>query len=78
MTGEQGADEDDDRRVGTVGLWFWGSLLAFGAFLVAVPGRDDRARIWLVTGLVLVVLAGVGLARSVRARSRRVGQDGEP
>lgn len=54
--------EDEGAGSGTIGYWFWGSLLAFGAFLVVVPGRDPRALFWLVAGLVLAVVSAAGLA----------------
>jgi len=55
---------------GTVGLWFWGTTLVFGAFLLAVPGQDERAQFWWWCGLVLVAASLAGLAVAVRARHR--------
>ena len=60
--------EDEDAGPGTIGYWFWGSLLAFGAFLVAVPGRDPRARFWLAAGIVLAAASAVGLVRVLLRR----------
>jgi hypothetical protein len=56
---------------GTTGLWFWGTLLAFGVFLVAVPGQDPRARPWWWAGVVLTAVALVALARALLGRRRR-------
>jgi membrane protein implicated in regulation of membrane protease activity len=61
---------------GTLGAWFWGSLLAFGVFLVAVPGQDARGRTWLVVGIALAVVSVVGLTLWWRARVRGLRQDG--
>jgi membrane protein implicated in regulation of membrane protease activity len=61
---------------GTLGAWFWGSLLAFGVFLVAVPGQDTRGRTWLVVGIALAVVSVVGLTLWWRARVRGLRQDG--
>ncbi|MFC8503909.1 hypothetical protein ACFUC1_16250 [Pedococcus sp. NPDC057267] len=68
MTGVDDEDVDEDVEPGTIGYWFWGSLLAFGAFLVAVPGRDPRARFWLVAGIVLAAASAVGLVRVLLRR----------
>ena len=70
--------EDEKAGSGTIGYWFWGSLLAVGAFLVVVPGRDPWARFWLVAGLVLVVASLVGLGTVARGRHRhRTGGGGQ-
>lgn len=66
MTGVE--DGDEDAGPATIGYWFWGSLLAFGAFLVVVPGRDPRARFWLVAGIVLAAASSVGLVRVLLRR----------
>lgn len=55
---------------GNLLLWFWGSLVVFGGFLVMVPGADLRARVWLWVGLVLVVPGVVGLMTAGWARVR--------
>ncbi|SDO74552.1 hypothetical protein SAMN04489867_0478 [Pedococcus dokdonensis] len=49
-------------------LWMTSSLLAFGIFLVAIPGRDPAGRAWLWIGLVLLVVGGVSSALAARAR----------
>lgn len=55
---------------GTATLYLWGSLAAFGVFLMAVPGREAAARTWLWVGVVLVVIAVPGLVLAARARHR--------
>ena len=77
--GPAAPDGDDEAAApGTVGVWFWGTLLVFGAFLVVVPGQDPRARFWLVAGLVLVVASLVGLVTVARGRHRhRTGGGGQ-
>jgi hypothetical protein len=56
---------------GTLALWFWGTLLAFGIFLVALPGQDPRARFWWWAGVVLAVLSVVALVRALLGRRQR-------
>ena len=51
-------------------VWMTLSLLAFGIFLVAVPGRDPAGRTWLWVGLVLLVVGGASSVLAVRARLR--------
>jgi hypothetical protein len=58
--------------VGNLLLWFTGSLLVFGLFLVVVPGSEPAARTWLWVGVVLVVLGGATSALAVRARLRHL------
>jgi hypothetical protein len=48
------------------------SLLAFGIFLVIVPGRDPAGRTWLWVGVVLLVVGGISSAFAVRARIRHL------
>ncbi|GAB3450244.1 hypothetical protein GCM10027517_37450 [Phycicoccus ginsengisoli] len=68
---EPAEPREGEPRPGTIGFWFWGSLLGFGVFLVLVPGRDPRARFWLVAGLVLALASLVALVRTVVTRARR-------
>jgi hypothetical protein len=56
-------------------LYVWGSLLAFGVFLVVVPGRESVSRTWLWVGLLLALLGGVGFARALRARLAYLRRD---
>lgn len=58
----------DTAAAGNALLWMTGSLLAFGVFLVAVPGRQTEGRTWLWVGVVLVVLGGLAFAAALRAR----------
>ena len=58
--------------VGNLLLWFTGSLLVFGLFLVVVPGSEPAGRTWLWVGVVLVVLGGATSALAVRARLRHL------
>jgi hypothetical protein len=58
----------DTPAAGNALLWMTGSLAVFGAFLVAVPGREAAARTWLWVGLVLLVVGGVTFALALRAR----------
>lgn len=51
-------------------VWMTLSLLAFGIFLVTVPGRDPAGRTWLWVGLVLLAVGGVSSALAIRARLR--------
>ena len=53
-------------------VWMTLSLLAFGLFLVVIPGRDPAGRTWLWVGVVLVVVGGVTSAFAVRARLRHL------
>ena len=53
-------------------VWMTLSLLAFGLFLVVIPGRDPAGRTWLWVGVVLVVVGGVSSAFAVRARLRHL------
>ncbi|QGN57785.1 hypothetical protein [Nostocoides sp. HKS02] len=68
----------DTAAAGNALLWLTGSLLAFGAFLVAVPGRQTAGRTWLWVGIVLVVLGGVAFAAALRARLRYLRRGGDP
>ena len=58
--------------VGNVLVWFTGSLLVFGLFLVVVPGSQPAGCTWLWVGVVLVVLGGATSALAVRARLRHL------
>lgn len=58
----------DTTAAGNALLYLWGSLLAFGVFLVGVPGRETAGRTWLWVGLVLAVVGAVGFTRALRAR----------
>ena len=60
----------DTAAAGNALLWMTGSLLAFGVFLVAVPGRQSAGQTWLWVGIVLVVLGGVAFAAALRTRVR--------
>ena len=60
----------DTPAAGNALVWMTLSLLAFGAFLVAVPGRDPAGRTWLWVGLVLLVVGAVSSALALRARVR--------
>jgi hypothetical protein len=66
----------DTTAAGNALLYLWGSLLAFGVFLVAVPGREAAGRTWLWVGLVVGALAAVGFTRAVRARLAYLRRDG--
>jgi hypothetical protein len=57
-------------------LYVWGSLLAFGVFLVVVPGRVAAGRTWLWVGLLLVVAGAVGFVAALRARLAYLGRQG--
>jgi hypothetical protein len=68
-------DEDaraDTPAAGNALVWFTGSLLLFGLFLVVVPGSQPAGRTWLWVGVVLVVLGGCTSALAVRARVRHL------
>lgn len=58
----------DTPAAGNALLWMTGSLALFGAFLVAVPGRETAGRTWLWVGLVLLVVGGATFALALRAR----------
>jgi hypothetical protein len=58
----------DTPAAGNALVWLTLSLLAFGIFLVAVPGRDPAGRTWLWVGVVLLVVGGISSALAVRAR----------
>lgn len=58
----------DTAAAGNALVWMTVSLLVFGIFLVAVPGRDPAGRTWLWVGVVLVVVGGISSAIAVRAR----------
>jgi hypothetical protein len=73
-----GRDRPETTPTGTATLYLWGTLALFGAFLVAVPGREPAARTWLWVGLVLLALAVPGLARALRARRHHLRKDEAP
>ena len=60
----------DTSAAGNAVVWMTLSLLAFGVFLVVVPGGDPAGRTWLWVGLVLVVVGGITSALALRARIR--------
>ena len=60
----------DTPAAGNALLWMTGSLAGFGAFLVAVPGRESAGRTWLWAGIVLLVLGAAAFAAALRARLR--------
>ena len=60
----------DTPAAGNALLWLTGSLVAFGLFVVLVPGRQPAGRTWLWVGLVLLLVGGVSSALAVRARLR--------
>ena len=64
----QSEPRPDTPAAGNALVWMTLSLLAFGVFLVAVPGRDPAGRTWLWVGLVLLVVGGVSSVVAVRAR----------
>jgi len=66
----QSEPRPDTPAAGNALVWMTLSLLAFGIFLVAVPGRDPAGRTWLWVGLVLLVVGGVSSTLAVRARLR--------
>ena len=66
----QSEPRPDTPAAGNALVWMTLSLLAFGIFLVAVPGRDPAGRTWLWVGFVLLVVGGVSSALAVRARLR--------
>jgi hypothetical protein len=60
----------DTTAAGNALLWLTGSLLAFGVFLVGVPGQQTAGRPWLWVGIALVVVGGAAFAAALRARLR--------
>jgi len=64
------ADRPDTAAAGNALVWFTGSLLLFGLFLVVVPGTQRGGRTWLWVGVVLVVLGGVASALATSSRLR--------
>jgi hypothetical protein len=58
----------DTPAAGNALVWLTLSLLAFGIFLVAVPGREPAGRTWLWVGVVLLVVGGISSGLAVRAR----------
>lgn len=62
---------------GNVLVYFWGSLLVFGVFLVAVPGQQSDGRAWLWIGLLLLLGSVVGFTFALRARVRYLRKDGQ-
>ena len=66
--------EQDERpetaAAGNALVWFTGTLLAFGLFLVLVPGSDPAGRTWLWVGIALTVVGGATSALAVLARVR--------
>jgi drug/metabolite transporter (DMT)-like permease len=57
-------------------VYFWGSLLVFGVFLVLVPGQQSDGRAWLWVGLLLLLASVVGFTFALRARLRYLRKDG--
>ena len=51
-----------------------GSVLAFGVFVIAVPGLQPAGRTWLWVGTVLVVIGGATFALALRARLRHLAE----
>jgi hypothetical protein len=68
--GASAADRPDTAAAGNALVWFTGSLLLFGLFLVVVPGTQPGGRTWLWVGVVLVVLGGVASALATSSRLR--------
>jgi hypothetical protein len=64
------ADRPEAAAAGNALVWFTGSLLLFGLFLVVVPGTQPDGRTWLWVGVVLAVLGGVTSALATSARLR--------
>jgi hypothetical protein len=60
----------DTPAAGNALLWLTGSLVAFAAFLVGVPGQQRAGRTWLWVGVVLLVLGGTAFAAALRSRLR--------
>ena len=65
----------DTAAAGNALVWMTVSLLVFGIFLVAVPGREAAGRTWLWVGVVLVVVGGISSAFAVRARWAYLRED---
>jgi hypothetical protein len=66
----QSEPRPDTPAAGNALLWLTGSLVVFGAFLVAVAGRHSAGRTWLWVGVVLLVVGGVTFGLASRARWR--------
>lgn len=66
----QSEPRPDTPAAGNALLWMTGSLAIFGAFLVAIPGREDAGRTWLWVGVVLLLLGGLAFGFALRARLR--------
>jgi hypothetical protein len=76
----QSEPRPDTPAAGNALLWMTGSLAAFGAFLVAIPGSQAAGRTWLWVGIVLLVVGAVtfGLALRARLAYLRVARDASP
>ena len=57
----------DTPAAGNALLWMTGSLAAFGAFVILVPGQAGD-RTWWWVGLVLLVVGAVTFGLALRAR----------
>ena len=57
----------DTPAAGNALLWMTGSLAAFGAFVILVPGQAGD-RTWWWVGLVLLVVGAVTFGLCLRAR----------
>lgn len=75
---QQDAPREDDPAAGNALVWFTGSLLAFGLFVVIVPGVQPAGRTWLWVGTALVALGGVIFALALRARLRWLAKHRAP
>lgn len=64
----QSEPRPDTPAAGNALLWMTGSLALFGAFLVAVPGRETAGRTWLWVGLVLLIVGGATFVLALRSR----------
>ena len=71
---QQDAPREDDPAAGNALLWLTGSVLAFGVFVIAVPGLQPAGRTWLWVGIVLVVIGGATFALALRARLRYLAE----
>ena len=58
----------DTPAAGNALLWMTGSLVVFGGFLVAVPGREPAGRTWLWVGIVLLIVGAATFGLALRAR----------
>lgn len=76
-TTPQTSRDPETTASGNTLVYFWGSLLIFGVFLVAVPGQEADARAWLWIGLVIFVASVVGFTFALRARLRYLRKDGQ-